>query len=545
MRTDTAILGLTLGLILVGCGADGARPEFEGEAAPDPAPPAETTPTPAVLVLPDDGRCVEQRQAHPDPSALGDPAGDIIVEHLDGDGCVAVRYLTTVVGRTTRVEVQVPGDPGWFPQPPAYVDLTPRPLISTQTVDAEGRMIEATEDLGADGTVDTREARRFVDGRLVEQITDSQTVEGPRRRVQRWAFDAQGNEVRLEDHYGGEARVIERELDGRGHVVDERTSLNGEVRTRRTRVYDGDTLLEERYESGGRVETTEMTYRADGTLARREWRRADGGHTFIRERHDFSPNEAGEVVEHYQRDDGADGRIEAQRWTTLDAEGRQRLVVHDRDGNGAPDWTREQRWDAQGRLVWWRNTDQGETALLRTWTFDGEDMAEHTSWPAPGERPGTWIERRWLDGDFVVIDTLLDDGNEVLMGQTRTRYSADDVLLERTVDRDGDGVVDEQTWQVLDAEQRVVRVDTERDGVRAWRTFAFDHTGELTQERASVTGAPDGEGELVREVVRDLAGNEIYTFTRQARSAPPRPGEGLVASLEVGFRAVTDYLSAQ
>ena len=471
----------------------------------DEAQPEAPEPQPATLDLPDDRRCAHPRQTRPDPAQAGDPLGDMIVEYLDDDGCVAVRGAQTVMGRTTRFEVEVPGDPQWFPQPPSYVDLTPRPQVTTVTVDAEGREVERTEDLGADGTIDVRARQVWQGEHLVEEVR-----EGDPSWRQRWTYDARGNQVRYESVTLEQTMVIEREFDAQDRNVVERVLYDGELRSTHTRRHDGDLLLEDRVASAGRVEVTLYSYDADGTLRRREWRRDDRGSSVIVELHDFSENAEGEAVEHYRRDDRGDGQIDEQRWTVTDLQGRQRLVEHDDDADGSIDWSRSQRWDDEGRLIWWRNVQDGAPTLLRTWTFD-EPVYEQTEWPAPGGQPGTWITRSWQDGDAQITEVTLLDRIETLRARTVTRYVTPDVIGEETTDRDGDGVVDLHLRQTVDALGRVTRTDWRRDGIATWRTFEYDQHGELARETGTLPSG--GEAHLLQQFVRDAAGNVLYSYT--------------------------------
>ncbi len=531
-------------VLVVGCGVQTA-PSGEGEAPsnvlmdagpgdgpPGDAPPGDAPPVQPPppdlepVLLPDDGACDLPRTARLDPEGVGHEAPACrVTEHLDAQGCVAVRVRTTVEGLVTRTVTEVPGEASWVPQPPSFVDTTPYPGVELRRVDAEGREVE--------WRVDFDDPARPDNGRLQAWSADGELTRremwwGDVHSSERWVFDDEGREVRMERSSDGALHVVETVYDDEGREVLRRALRDGvELGTTRWTHDEAGRVLSQVEDSGGRVERVRHVYDAAGRELDRWWRRDEVGGASIVEHHTFEHRADGSHVEVMEQDRGDDGTIERRVRVVRDGEGREPLLERDDDGDGQVEWRRVQRWDEAGRMVLWENTRNDVVTLRRTWTFDGDEQVEQTSFPAPAQDDRrTWRETRAVDGDTETLRTFIDDVPETV---TVRRLNAAGEAVDETVDADADGVVDQRTTQRFDDAGRLLEraVDADGDGVVDARVEqVFDGGGELAYSAADDDG--DGTPERWTRTVRDASGRVVL--------------EASVPSFEEApFRAVTAY----
>lgn len=481
----------------------GEPPPTEPTPPPAEPPPAEPPPAEPPPTLPDvdleaDHTCAAPRQAQVRLDATDD-GRCMVVEHLDEAGCVAVRTRTTLSARITRVVVEVPGDARWAPQAPTYIDLTPRPQITTVEHDAAGREIATTVDEGADGTIELRRTQRWAGDLLVERVLER--PEGTTRET--WRHDAQGNEVRYRTE-GETVSMIEQTWDTAGRRTERRTVRDGVIAQLETWTFEGPRLVLQRRAGAERVEETIFEYDAYGREAERVWTRIDHGQPLIVERHVSTWDAAGGRSVEYTRDDRVDGVIDERRRTLYDADGRETRVETDtRPVDGRADWVRAQRWDAAGRMIWWRNTQDGVVKLQRTWTYEGDALVETTNFPSqnrPITRRETWtrtpgeIVHAVYDDDVLIMTTRqrLDDAARVveqiterdgrIVSRLRNTWGEADALIRSEHDADGDGVFEHVRVEALDAhgETAWLSVDTDGDGaLEHWRRTMRDTAGRV------------------------------------------------------------------
>ncbi len=514
----------------------GERPPGEqppGDGPPGEAPPGRPSGRPPAppgglepVVLPDDGACAVPRTAQVDAEGVGAEAPACrMTEHLDAQGCVAVRVRTTVDGGLTRTVTEVSGEGSWVPQPPSFVDTTPHPGVELRRVDADGREVE--------WRVDFDDPERPDNGRLQTWSADGQLTRremwwGDVHSSERWVFDDEGREVRMERSADDALHVVETFYDRDGQTVLRRALRDGvEVGTTSWTYDHAGRVLSQVEESGDRIERVNHVYDAEGRELERWWRRDEAGGGSTVEHHTFEHRADGSHVEVVEQDRGGDGSIELRVRVARDAEGREPLFERDDDGDGQVDWRRVQRWDDAGRMVLWENTRREIVTLRRTWAFEGDEQVEQTSFPAPAQdERRTWRETRAVEGDIETLRTFIDGVPETV---TVRRLNARGEAVDETVDADADGVVDQRTTQRFDDEGRMLEraVDADGDGVVDARVQqVFDGWGELAYSAADDDG--DGTPERWTRTVRDASGRVVFEA-----SFPAFEGEA--------FRAVTDY----
>ncbi|MCA9559018.1 MAG: hypothetical protein KC583_10690, partial [Myxococcales bacterium] len=478
------------------------------------------------VTLPDDGACDVRRTARLETEGVRPEAPACrVTEHLDAQGCVAVRVRTTVEGLVTRTMTEVPGEGFWVPQPPSFVDTTPHPGVELRRVDAEGREVEWRQDFEAPARSDNRRVQTWS---AAGELTRREMWWGDAHSLERWVFDDEGREVRMEHSSDGTLHVVETAYDGEGQMVLRRALRDGvEVGTTSWTYDHAGRVVSQVEESDGRVERVNHVYDLEGRELERWWRRDEIGGASIVEHHTFEHRADGSHVEVVEQDRGDDGVIELRVRVIRDAEGREPLFERDDDADGQVDTRRVQQWDEAGRMVLWENTRDGVVTLRRTWTFDGDEQIEQTSFPAPAQDDRrTWRETRAVDGDTETLRTFIDDAPETV---TVRRLNVEGEVVDETVDTDADGVVDQRTTQRFDSEGRLVEraVDGDGDGaVDARLQQVVDASGELAYSASDDDG--DGTPERWTRTVRDASGRVVFEA-----SFPAFEG--------AAFRAVTDY----
>lgn len=510
-------------IALIGChaeqpvGTDPAPPEARAEPRPAPVTPE---PVPGPIAEPDvpalDLRegpdCASPREAVLRQTAAGDGTC-ALVEHLDAEGCVAVRTRTTVEGRLTREVVEVPGAAHWMPQPPSYVDLTPQPQITEVEHDAAGREVALRVDEGADGHLEVERTWRWTpSGKPLEQV---QTAHGETWRST-WRYDARGREV-LRTTEGHTPSRVEQDWDRADRLVERRMLHDGVLVRREVWTFDADGRLARQGWTGpDRSEETRFEHDGAGREIERIWTRTDHGRAVIIERHQTTWQADGGRSVTYTRDDRVDGVIDARRRTDFDAAGREVLVAHADPRTGHVTWQRAHRWDAAGRMTWWRNTEGGVVRLERAWRYDGADLVESSEFPAGGQA----ITRRqtWTRTADAVVHRVFDDA--VLMAVTTQHLDAAGEVVEAITERGGQVVRHARTERTPDG--RVTRIDQDDDGDGVFeysRVVVEDVHGEPTWTRSDVDG--DGVAEHWQRTLRDDAGRVVFDARPAPLSAAP------------------------
>ncbi len=261
-----------------------------------------------------------------------------------------------------------------------------------------------------------------------------------------YSHDADGNVIREEAPYGDEPMVTTRTFDEHGQLLTEIATHQERELWRVTNTWDGaDRPLTTTREQGDRTSSV-VRWDYDGQV----------------------------LVRRISTEDWAgDARPERSEVETYDRAGRKLSFTQDQPYDGRDDWRETFTYDGDGNLLHHesRNLLTNEVAQDRRYTYD-EEGRKLTETHANGRRSETDYD----EAGRVIRLAWFQPGGQ-LQTETHTTFATGGAMLRTETDRDGDGVIDNTSWQELDVAGQPVlsATDWDADGtpeasiLRLWR----------------------------------------------------------------------------
>jgi hypothetical protein len=466
---------------------------------PLPAGGLSSEPLPEIPVATSPKTCEHQIMITLDEDDLRQSTPDLVAcrsEWVDASGCVAAHQRVELdeAGRVVREELRIVGDSSVLPQ--AYVE--PTDYIATHRWDAHGNELESAFDELGDGTIDwTRQTTFDANDRPLERISTSEQG----RTLETWRYDERGNVLEEHQESSDQSRTTRRTFSDRGQTSE--------------RVFEGERMVYEttiERDAGGQ-EIAKHTWWSMGRTEDEAWQRDGAGRPLVHRWTRIDPN-AQPIIEETTISYGAKGhpaqstlksfiseRQTRERRIRHDDEGHELMVEEDSDYDGSVDWFREQRFDGEGRMTFWRTVADGATLIHTESRFDADgkkvEQIEHPS----RAYPEGFIHRTTYDTRGRVILQESFTLAEAARARVATFYD-DTARARRTeIDQNADGKVDQIEHQKTDAADRTIWTasDQNADGLLDRTSSAlFDRGGNLLYS-ARDDGADGPETQLLAE----------------------------------------------
>lgn len=466
---------LVTALAAVGCADTATEPEV-GEpivlTTPDPQIAAEqpadvmTAPHLVELVRLTETACAEQLMIDTPNFGNTDVSEPLVTETFGPDGCADERWIREWDGTTPLTETY-----GWFdPALAHHVYVQPFAYEHTWTYDAAGRVVmEERTPLENDPTHNTwvEETEYDAHGRITRQYRGG----SPLQPVIDWS---------QEDLYTYGPHSDEFETH---------TSIsNGDVWRITRQVFRPDGQLVERHVesvSHGAPERLVLRreYDADGNLTLEEtWRDVDG---VAHMRRNFERRADG-TLEREVSEDLQFGRLDV---TTYDEAERQLVYTQDDDLDGAIDYRKEDRYDADGNLVFTSTEydfDRPQTRYAETvFEYDARGrMTKQVSTPVylDGKSLRTTNVYDARGPGYVSTFDRLDESGNLEQTERVTRFISPERVAWERLDSTRDGVLNSLTIRRWAGERPVERLsDHDGDGVLdSIEQWHYDGAGQLT-----------------------------------------------------------------
>ncbi|MEJ8562320.1 DUF4214 domain-containing protein [Yoonia sp. GPGPB17] len=460
----------------------------------------------------------------------------------DGSLQSATETILSANGLTTTVSEDRDGD--------GIVDLV---MLESTTLNADGSITVLTEDRSRDGaTYSSSTVTTSASGRTTTQTNDYDADGIADLTVQSdldIAVDGVQTQTTTRTAANGDAigrLTVENSADGRTVTTFNDVDGNGhdDMRITATVADDGTRQSESEYLStGGALQSTyTMTTSGDGRTITRERDRNGDGEIDLRtvDVTDIATN--GSVtreVAYYGREDALSAR---EIYETSDDQMRSKISF-DFDGDGTVEASNESQTIYAGngdvtqtQYVYGSPIVNGDSigtpieATITT-TTSGDGLSTQTSSSILGVDRSTNIERGADGGLTSSVEYFDRDG--ILVRREAQSLSADERSSTASIDRDGDGTVEQQVQTVIDLSSNTTMTYSgfASDGTLAQSIGVFETANGLSAQYSldiDADGTTDilrttdvtyaDNGDMVRSFVETFAGSTVYSM-QQTTSA--------------------------